>query len=640
MAALLLLLAAGLLGAPAGSSCAPEDGGACAADEKSLLQIRKDKEDKVMSAKSPEHICRNLVVFLDGSGNELNKSCAWLPNKTCESNIALLWRLTAEVPESSQLTHYEPGVAWSGSVGENFNSGVGTKTHMLNSYAWLAQHYEACDEIMLFGFSRGTLSARMLQGMIHRVGLAKPGYVSEAVGAHFGRDKDAAMSFKASDKAWPGVRVKFMGLFDSVLRTLLHPVKHRNIESFRMKLTSSVDNLAHAIALGEYREIFQAAELYTHPSTLATQVWFLGGHGDVGGCRPNTPLARIAGGWMADEAVKAGFLLPPDWRGRPEMRADVLGDASTENGLGGVATMLGGVELERALRIATVRDPARCRAELGKKDEKVLLHQSVKDRMDLNPGWVPLQWCCKEVKSAMDKFGIEFVSNDHYDATRAAPRASAAPSWIKLSFGLLENAVTSEVMAGSPEYFLTLLNWHTESGRKPPELEGARHGCCSPVTAHPHEGERPSVRNVGSGWWPSYKADVDFRGVEAVLPYEPAVANYVMIELHEDDFFSDDDFLGRAQIMYSEFGKWKTLSLGVGATLQARADLIFTDKDAEALLGPGDYAACRWLDETSHMSRDTMCRPSGMDFSWLLGSGVGNPVSCADMVEDVTTGAL
>jgi len=579
-------------------------------------------------------------VFYDGSWAELGKACDWIPSKLCESNIAALWRLSKQVLPSLQLTHYEPGVAWSGATDdESGDFGTGTKQHMLNGYKWLAEQYHHCDEIFVFGFSRGALSARMLQGMIHHVGLAKSEHVAKAAGIHFTASAQKAAAFK-NDKAWPGVRVKFLGLFDAVLRTLLHPIEHSNIESFAMQLSSSVDNFAHAIALGEYRETYESAELYTDPATNATQAWFMGVHRDVGGGLPNTGIARIPAGWMADEAVKAGLLLPTDWSTRPEMAINFMDDVFTENGLDARGTMFYGINVEQTLRAAMIRNPARCRRELGRQRDPILIHQSVWDRMQGNPGWVPLQYCCPKFEKAMENIGIQYVGSPHYIAAKAAYDFTRTPQWYSLKFQILKDAQVSEFLLHNPEYFLKVTNWHSRSSNQPPANAGASNGCCTVIDVKPPQGAIAQVQSSGDWWSPQRRGSLNFTGALVTLPYESAVADLVMIELYEADFFTKDDFLGRAELKYSDFGTWVDLDLGGGTTLRARADPIFTDDEAQQFLGHGDYAACQWLDRSTGLSRQEMCKPSDLDLSWILGSGLGSRKTCRDFVEDTMTGAL
>jgi len=646
-----------MLAASAQSSCGDTAHAEfCTEDDPSLMQTRlrpgqtSDTAQVPATTQAPDSAhaaqdsaggaaCRKLVVFYDGTWNELDKPCDWLPSQLCETNIAAIWRLAKQVVPSLQLTKYEPGVGWSGGVDDNANFGVGTTQHMLNGYEWLVEQYQPCDEIFVLGFSRGALSARMLQGMIHHVGLAKKEHVAKAADVHFAADAHTAAAFK-QNMAWPGVKVKFVGLFDAVLRTLLDPFKHRNIEEFALQLSSSVENLAHAIALGEYREIFEAHELYTDPATNATQMWFMGMHSDVGGGRPNPGLAHIPGGWMADEAVKAGLLLPLDWRTRPEMAINYLDDLSNENALDGTGTEFAGIGLEKTLGIATFRNPARCRKELGKENDPILVHQSVWDRMQDSPGWVPLQHCCSKYEQAMSKTGVQYVGNPHYTVAKAAYNFTRTPQWFRLSFGSLKNAPLSEAVPSNPDYFLRAVNWHDGSSHPPRPHEAASNGWSTALDVRPPEGQHSTWENLGSWWSPNRRGMVNFAGASVILPYEATVANEVLIELYEEDLFSSNDFLGRAEIRYSDFGAWLDLELGDGAALQAKAEPIFTDREAQQAFGNGDYAVCQWLDRAIGLSRESMCSPSGIELSSIFGTGAGSPTTCEGFVEDTKTGAF
>jgi len=594
-----------------------------------------EKERPHASKKSSkkEGDCPNLVMFMDGTLNELNKACDWLPEQSCESNIAVMWRLADEIAVSSQKAYYETGVASSGTPDDDSGiSGVGTKRHAENVYKWLTENYEGCNKLYMFGFSRGTLSLRMLQGMIHRVGIAKAGFHAEAAHANFHGDDGVAAAFKASDQAFSETaEIEFVGLFDAVLRTLLHPLKHRDPASFHMKMTSSVKQMAHAIALSEHREIFQANELYTDSVTTAEQVWFAGTHSDVGGGFPARGASRIAAGWMLDKAVEAGLMLPPNWEARETMAVDYLDDVSSESGLDFLGTKMAGVNVERALSLATVRNPAKCRTQAGFSGE-LKYHQSVQDRMTANKGWVPLPECCAAVKSEADGFGIQYVTNDHYDARK--PAIGSSPHWLKISIGKLQNAPPKEYVS-NPDYYLKVFSWHSASSVALPASKGAGQGCCTSVEEFPTRS--PTWKNTGSYWWPNYKYDLDFTGTTVVIPYEASVADMFVVEVFEDDVFSDD-YVGRTKVLFSSLPSTKrTFDIGDGATIEVTVETMDNDEDAVALLGGGP-AACQWLDLQSGMSRQDMCA-SVSSFVMTAGN-LGNAKTCKGFIEDITTGSL
>ena len=75
-------------------------------------------------------------------------------------------------------------------------------------------------------------------------------------------------------------------------------------------------------------EIWQLDHL--HPGRVE-QVWFPGGHGDVGGhigrYQAARPLADLSLNWMLERSEALGLPLPPDWRDqvRPDAAAPMRG---------------------------------------------------------------------------------------------------------------------------------------------------------------------------------------------------------------------------------------------------------------------------------------------------------------------------
>src|SRR3954447_24948403 len=119
---------------------------------------------------------RNLVVCLDGTNNE---------PETGTTNVARIYDLAQK--NASQLVYYDPGVGTMGARGAvtrigkaltrvaGLLVGYGIKDNIEEAYTWLSRNYQENDEIYVFGFSRGAYTARALTGMLHTVGLLRPG---------------------------------------------------------------------------------------------------------------------------------------------------------------------------------------------------------------------------------------------------------------------------------------------------------------------------------------------------------------------------------------------------------------------------------------------------------------------------------
>ncbi|HPU15178.1 MAG TPA: DUF2235 domain-containing protein, partial [Polymorphobacter sp.] len=74
-----------------------------------------------------------------------------------------------------------------------------------------------------------------------------------------------------------------------------------------------VDVVRHAVSIDEKRRFFRSNLWNPLPGQDVAQVWFAGGHCDVGGSYPPgaSGLSRIALDWMLDEAAAHGLLIDP-----------------------------------------------------------------------------------------------------------------------------------------------------------------------------------------------------------------------------------------------------------------------------------------------------------------------------------------
>jgi hypothetical protein len=593
---------------------------------------------------------RILAIFYDGSGFEENTRCTW-PKYTnsdrsdrliCETNVLKLARLATN--DSRQLTYYEPGVGTA--EDDNYNFGVGMKAHALNGYKWLAANYQSGDAIHVFGYSRGALSARYLQGLIHRVGVAKSNHVVEAIATHMSQDDARVQAFKANASVtFADARIAFMGLWEAVLRTLLHPIEHANVEHFHLKMTSTVSRLVHAIALEDYREIFQTHELAVDSSTEEKQVWFMGVHADVGGGYANGGPSQVPLGWMADEASQAGLRLRKGWQDVVHVNID--DDVHTETGL----SLLGDIATTN-MGLLEIRNPTRCHNDgqvrnARKEGWKLRVHRSVQDRMNLVKGWVPLPWCCAGTKSSIDDVGITWISNPHFDAKRQAEVVGRKTQWMKVHIGELRDVTVSSEPSDwftNPSFYVKVQSWHTR-GFELPTHARAPSGCCSPRQGGAPAGVQSVVKRISRFWqWPTYKASVDFTGLVVVLPREARMSDEVIVEVFEDDWGSTDDFVGRVELPFDSTSK-QFRSIGNGK-LEVWIEDIVDDEAVKDLL-PGanlpadnDFAQCRWLINHLGMSQQEVCGVDGFLTDDLMRKlNFANADTCAGFLEDITGGA-
>jgi uncharacterized protein (DUF2235 family) len=222
---------------------------------------------------------------------------------------------------------------------KSMTRGKGLDVNVGQLYETLATLYAPCDQLFLFGFSRGAFTVRALAGLTWRYGLPATGDRTEAR-ARFAEawplfsdefpDEDGVKAKKALQfRERYGQRqcpIHFLGLWDTVksyggLQPVMLPHLRHN---------PSVATVRHALALGEKRGWFEATtwgwldsdqEKCAAVSRLApidialikeqdvVEVWFSGCHSDVGGGGRSDCSSSIALRWMLGEARHAGLKL-------------------------------------------------------------------------------------------------------------------------------------------------------------------------------------------------------------------------------------------------------------------------------------------------------------------------------------------
>jgi uncharacterized protein (DUF2235 family) len=198
--------------------------------------------------------------------------------------------------------------------------GTGLELNIVQGYEFLAKNYEDGDQVYVLGFSRGAYTARSLVGMVRNCGLILPKHLALRVTMAYGiyRTRDdkvdslTARLFRAS--FCREIKIRFVGVWDTVGALgvplgVLKDVNMRFYEFHDTKLSSSVENAYHAIAVDEHREDYDVC--LWHPSAEAEQVleqrWFIGAHCDVGGGYEDRRLSDMTLRWMQDKASASGL---------------------------------------------------------------------------------------------------------------------------------------------------------------------------------------------------------------------------------------------------------------------------------------------------------------------------------------------
>jgi Uncharacterized alpha/beta hydrolase domain (DUF2235) len=202
---------------------------------------------------------------------------------------------------AQNIVFYERGVGTGGFL-DNFRGGAfgaGLARNIRRAYMFLARNYDDTDEVYIFGFSRGSYTARSLTGLLGTIGLLKAEACTveneSAIWSHY---KNAARmqilrpDIAAQLRPPDAIRVKCIGVFDTV-GALGVPVRafwreDRDLYEFHdVGLSPICEHSLHAVAVDEHREPFEATlwrrERFGRKDFKAEQVWFAGAHGNVGG---------------------------------------------------------------------------------------------------------------------------------------------------------------------------------------------------------------------------------------------------------------------------------------------------------------------------------------------------------------------
>jgi uncharacterized protein (DUF2235 family) len=295
---------------------------------------------------------RTIVLLSDGTGNSSSS-----PFKT---NVWRLYQALDLTDPDVQIAAYDDGVGTSSFkplaiLGGAF--GWGLKRNVMDLYAFLCRHYQPGDRIYAFGFSRGAFTARVLCGLITRIGVIKHntndawredkldlavkdayyayrGYFNQTGGlvSLLRKLRDTLINFKRrlfgeqqpKDVAFHNdVPIEFIGVWDTVAAYgMPFDELTRAIDDYiwplsmpNRFLSAHVKRACHALAIDDEREAFHpllwTEELNpkngidddTFNSTHVdeeriSQVWFSGVHSDVGGGYPDDAMAHVTLDWM------------------------------------------------------------------------------------------------------------------------------------------------------------------------------------------------------------------------------------------------------------------------------------------------------------------------------------------------------
>jgi len=275
---------------------------------------------------------KRIAVLIDGTWNKEGGGA--------DTNVAKLDSgkrvspcIKAVASDSTeQLVHYHDGVGVDGDLTQKLLGGaigLGLKKIIQEVYDFIVDHYEANDEIYIFGFSRGAYAARALAGLIGASGIQRRqnADVFEAAWAHYrvapkvrqqpatgtAGDRKAINVYETQREAFHDNRtVTCVAVWDTVGSYgipagfgLAPLARYFTLVTLGFHDTSFGDHVEvglHAVAVDEHRRPF-VPTFWTipkgqQPKGHVEQTWFAGAHCNVGDGYADSGLSDLALIWM------------------------------------------------------------------------------------------------------------------------------------------------------------------------------------------------------------------------------------------------------------------------------------------------------------------------------------------------------
>ncbi|KAJ8521312.1 hypothetical protein ONZ45_g1992 [Pleurotus djamor] len=274
---------------------------------------------------------RNLVVNLDGTANQFSEHST--------NVVELFSRL---IKDGDQMVYYDSGIgtyappsfkslsylkqviyhAIDTAIAWNFENIVHA------AYKWLSENYQPGDRIFLFGFSRGAYQARVIAGMIEKVGLLHKGNdrqipfayelyssVMESTQRKESGDKATGSTDAGTTSKAEAQRLKQEKLCRQFKNSLCH-------ENVKVHFVGAWDTVS-SIGVLRGKSLPETVSGMGHPEFAngglgprhgdtgdVKEVWFAGSHSDIGGGNTlNEDLKNFGPAlrWMTYEAIMYGL---------------------------------------------------------------------------------------------------------------------------------------------------------------------------------------------------------------------------------------------------------------------------------------------------------------------------------------------
>ncbi|MBQ0718798.1 MAG: DUF2235 domain-containing protein [Gammaproteobacteria bacterium] len=268
---------------------------------------------------------RHLLVFMDGTWNDENG----IANDGITTNIYKLFRALEGELKNESIPHimtHEKHIAlyYRGIGNDDDNNMIGSwfkgafggseKRIRDSAYCGIVEHYRKGDSISIFGFSRGSASARLLASDLHKEGVVASieVHTNDEENKSTGATESVYKKYDDKSKKKAKVNVSFLGIFDTVGAFGI-PVDlgfgFQKLNLFKdLDVAANVKQVVHCVSIDESRDPF--IPTLCNKAKHIDEVWFTGVHADIGGGYRQNHLSKIPTAYMVDK-LKQTFASKP-----------------------------------------------------------------------------------------------------------------------------------------------------------------------------------------------------------------------------------------------------------------------------------------------------------------------------------------
>lgn len=263
---------------------------------------------------------RHLLVFMDGTWNDENG----IANDGITTNIYKLFRaLEGELNCDSiphTMTHKKHVALYYRGIGNDDDNNMlgawhkgafgGSEKRIRDSaYCGIVEHYRKGDKISLFGFSRGSSSARLLASDLEKEGVVASieVHTCKEENKSTGAIETVYKKYDDKSKKKSKVKVHFLGIFDTVGAFGI-PVDlgfgFQKLNLFKdLQVAGNVKQVVHCVSIDESRTPF--IPTLCNQAGHIDEVWFAGVHSDIGGGYRHNLLSKIPAAYMTNRLKQA-----------------------------------------------------------------------------------------------------------------------------------------------------------------------------------------------------------------------------------------------------------------------------------------------------------------------------------------------